>query len=181
MLLLDNKITALETLKPLTTRSFTKSSLTVSTWEHSMSLSHSFLQIKAENQNFPQTQFTIVVLSLCWQMPKLTVWHFWTAFFNEHFTLQPSIEKRRTQSCTPNNLLTPKRFLPFHPSARKVQPSYQLQLSITASRVAPTWRSERRVSLLPENFTREEAIILSLSLFKKQRTAFPRQMLVRIV
>ena len=39
---LDLKITALEALKPLTTRSFTKSSLTVSTWEHSMSLSRSF-------------------------------------------------------------------------------------------------------------------------------------------
>ena len=47
------KIITLEALKPLTTRSFTKSCLTVSTWEHSMSLSYSFLQMKAENQNFP--------------------------------------------------------------------------------------------------------------------------------
>ena len=54
MPILDIKITALEVLKPLTTRSFTKSNLTVSTWEYSMILSRSFLQIIAENQNFPQ-------------------------------------------------------------------------------------------------------------------------------
>ena len=36
------------------TRSFTKSSLNISTWEHSMSLNRSFLQMIAENQNFPQ-------------------------------------------------------------------------------------------------------------------------------
>ena len=54
MPVLDIKITALEALKPFTIRSFTKSRLTVSTWEHSMSLSRSFLQMKAENQNFPQ-------------------------------------------------------------------------------------------------------------------------------
>ena len=34
--------------------SFTKSSLTVSTWENSIRLGRSFLQIKEENQNFPQ-------------------------------------------------------------------------------------------------------------------------------
>ena len=63
-----------------------------------MSLSHSFHQMKAENQNFPQItriwlenwhlrsrinlwckhRLTNVVLSLCWQMSKLTVWHFWS-------------------------------------------------------------------------------------------------------
>ena len=48
------RITAFEVLKLLTKRSFTKSSLTVSTWEHSKSLNRSFLQMKAENQNFPQ-------------------------------------------------------------------------------------------------------------------------------
>ena len=54
MPVLDIKITALEALKPLTTHYFTKSSLTASTWKHSMSLDRSFLQMKAENQNFPQ-------------------------------------------------------------------------------------------------------------------------------
>ena len=54
MPVLDIKTTALEPLKPLTSRSFIKSSLTVSTWEHSISLSRSFLQMEAENQNFPQ-------------------------------------------------------------------------------------------------------------------------------
>ena len=51
---LDIKITTLEALKLLTKRSFTKSSITIGTWEHLMSLSYSFLQMKAENQNFPQ-------------------------------------------------------------------------------------------------------------------------------
>ena len=112
MSVLDIKIIALEALKPLTTRSFTKSSLSTSTWEHSMSLSRSFLQVKAKNQNFPQMtgirlenwhlrsrinlwckyKFTNVVLSLCWQMSKLTVWHFWSVYFDQHLPLQPSIE-----------------------------------------------------------------------------------------
>ena len=118
----DIKITGLEALKPLTTRSFTKSSLTVITYEHSTSLSRSFLQIKAENPNFPQTtwiwleswhlqtkidlmckhKFTNVVLSLCWQMYRLTVWHFWSAYFDQHLPLKLSIEKRRKQNCRPN-------------------------------------------------------------------------------
>ena len=51
---LDIKITALEVLKPVSICSVTKSSVTLSTWEHLMSLSRSFLQMKAENQNFPQ-------------------------------------------------------------------------------------------------------------------------------
>ena len=109
-------------LKPLTTRFFTKSSLTVSTSEYSMSLSRSFLQMKAENQNFQQItriclenghlwsrinlcckhKFTNVVLSLCWQISRLILWHFWSAYFAQHLPLQPSIEKRRKQSCTPN-------------------------------------------------------------------------------
>ena len=70
-------------------------------WEYSMSLSRSFLQMKAENQNCPQMtriwlekwhiwsriklwckhKFTNAVLSLCWQMSKLTVWCFWSAYF----------------------------------------------------------------------------------------------------
>ena len=56
MPVLDIKITAREALKPLTTLSFIKSSLTLSTWEHSMSLSRSFLQMIAENQNFLQPE-----------------------------------------------------------------------------------------------------------------------------
>ena len=88
-----------------------------STWEHLMSLSRSFLQIKAENQNDPQMtrillknwhlrsrinlrckhKFTNVVLSLYWQMSKLTVRYFWFAYFDQHLPLQPSIEKRRKQ------------------------------------------------------------------------------------
>ena len=110
-----HQITALEALKLLTTRFFTKRSLTVSTWEHSMSLSRSFLQMKAKKQNFPQMtriwlknwhlrsrinlwckyKFTNVVLSLCWKMSKLTVCVFWSAYFDQHLPLQPSIEKRR--------------------------------------------------------------------------------------
>ena len=89
------------------------------TWEHLMSLSRSFLQMKAQNQNFPKRtriwlgnwhlrsrinlwcehKFTNVVLSLCWhcwQMSMLTVWHFWSAYFDQHLPLQKS-------SCTPNN------------------------------------------------------------------------------
>ena len=120
------KITALETLKPLTALSSTKSSLTVSTWEHSMSLSRSFLQMKAENRSFRQImkiwlenwhlrsrinlwykhKFINVALSLCWQMSKLTVWHFWFVYFDQHLPLQPYIEKRRKQSCTPNKEIT---------------------------------------------------------------------------
>ena len=45
----DVKITVLEALKLLTTRSFTNSDLTVSIWEHSMSLSRRFLHIEAKN------------------------------------------------------------------------------------------------------------------------------------
>ena len=124
MSVLGIKISALEALNPLKTRSFSKSRLTVSTWEHSMSPSCNFLQMKAENQNFPQMtiiqlenwylrsrinlwckhKFTNMVLSLCWQMSKLIVWHFWSAYFNQHLPLQPPIEKRRKQSCTPNNI-----------------------------------------------------------------------------
>ena len=47
-------------------------------------------------------KFTNMVLSLCWQISKLTVWHFWSAYFDQHLPLQPSIDKRRKQSCTPN-------------------------------------------------------------------------------
>ena len=109
---LDIKITALEALKPLTTRFFTKISLTVRIWEHSISLSRSFLRIEAEHQNFPQMskiwlenwlllarinlwcthKFTNVVLSSYWQMSKLTMWHFWSANFDQHLPLQPSIK-----------------------------------------------------------------------------------------
>ena len=67
MPVLNIKITALEALKPLTIRSFTKSSLTVSTWEHSMSPSCSFLHMKAENQNFPH-------MTRIW----LENWHLWS-------------------------------------------------------------------------------------------------------
>ena len=63
---LDIRIIALEALKQLTTRSLTKSTLTVSTWEHSMSLSRRFLQMK-ENQNFPQ-------ITRIW----LKNWHLWS-------------------------------------------------------------------------------------------------------
>ena len=56
MPVLDIKIIALIALRPLITRSFTKSSLTVSTSEHSIGLSRSFLQMKAENQNFRQME-----------------------------------------------------------------------------------------------------------------------------
>ena len=51
-------------------------------------------------------KFTNVVLSLCWEMSKLTVWHFWSAYFDQHLPLQPSIEKRRKQSCTLNTFHT---------------------------------------------------------------------------
>ena len=67
------------------------------TWEHSISLSRSFLQMKSENQNdvkmtwiwleswhlrsrinlWCKHKFTNVVLSLCCQTSKLTVWHFY--------------------------------------------------------------------------------------------------------
>ena len=99
--------------------SSTESSLTVSTWEHSISLSRGLFQMKAENQNFSKISriwlenwhrrlrinlwckhnFTNMVLSLCWQISKLTVCPFWSANFNQHLPLQPSIEKRRKQSC----------------------------------------------------------------------------------
>ena len=125
MPLLDIKITALEALKPFTTRSFTESSLIVSTCEHSMSLSHSFLQMKAENQKFLKMKriwlenwhlrsrinlwckhkFTNVVLSLCWQMSKLTVWHFRFIYIDQNLRLEPSTEKRSKQSCTPHKCL----------------------------------------------------------------------------
>ena len=101
MPVLDIKVAALKALKPLTTRSFTKSSLTVSTWEHSMSLSRSFLQMKVENQNIPRMtrvwlenwhfqsgknllckqKFTNMVLSLCWQMSKFTFVRFLICLF----------------------------------------------------------------------------------------------------
>ena len=97
-------------------------SLPINTWEHLMSLSRSFLQMKAENQNFPQLtriwlenwhlrsrinlwckyKFTNMVLSLCWQMSKFTVWHFCFAYFDQHLPLHPSIKERRKRSCTPN-------------------------------------------------------------------------------
>ena len=118
MLVLDINITALDALKPLTTCFFTKSSLTVSTLEHSMSLRRSFLQMKAENQNFPQItriwlknrqlqsrihlwwkhKFTNVVLSLCWQMPKLTVWYFWSASTYRCSHLSKTAEAKRAPS-----------------------------------------------------------------------------------
>ena len=66
---LDIKITAFETLKPLMRRSFTKSSLAVSTWENSMSHSRSFLLMKAENQNFPQ--MTRICLENWHRRPKI--------------------------------------------------------------------------------------------------------------
>ena len=93
---LDIKITALEAWNSLTTRFFTKSGLTVSTWQHLMSLSHSFFQIKAEsveNKFMMQTQIPNVVLSVCWQLSKFTLWDFWSAYFDQHLPLQPSIEK----------------------------------------------------------------------------------------
>ena len=52
--LLYIRITALEALKALTTHPFTKNSLTISTWEHSVSFSRSFLQMKPENRKFLQ-------------------------------------------------------------------------------------------------------------------------------
>ena len=109
MLVLDIVITAFEALKPFTKCSFTKSS---------------FPQLKEENQNYPQMtriwlgywyfrwrinlwckyKFTKVVVSSCWQISKLPVWHFWSAYFDQHLPLQPSIEKWQKQSCTPNIL-----------------------------------------------------------------------------
>ena len=47
-------------------------------------------------------KFTNMVLLLCLQMSKLTVWYFWSACFEQHLRLQPSIEKRRKQNCTLN-------------------------------------------------------------------------------
>lgn len=45
----DVKINVLEALKPLMIHSFINSSVAISIWEHSMSLSRRFLHIKAEN------------------------------------------------------------------------------------------------------------------------------------
>ena len=92
-----------------------------------MSFSRSFLQIKAENQNFPQItriwlenwrlwsrinlwckfKFTNVVLPLCWQMSKLTVWHFWFAYFHQHLLYYCShiSKKWQKQYCTPNSYI----------------------------------------------------------------------------
>ena len=91
---------------------------------HSMSLRHSFLQVKVENQNFPKKtriwlenwdlrsrinlsykhKSTSMVLSLSWQMSKLIAWYFLSAYFDQHLPLHPSFVKRRQQSCTPNIL-----------------------------------------------------------------------------
>ena len=101
----------------------THDTFTVSIWEHSMSQSRSFFRMKSENQNFVymtwiwlekiiiiiginlwcKNKFTNVVLSLYWQLSKLTVWHFWSAYFDQHLPLQLSIVKWRKQICTPNN------------------------------------------------------------------------------
>ena len=92
-------------------------------WNGLLSTSQWF-QMKAENQNLPQMtriwlenwhlqsrinlwckhKLTNVVLSLCWQMSKLSVWHFLSAYFGQYLPLQPSIEKWRKQSCTFNNV-----------------------------------------------------------------------------
>ena len=72
-----------------------------------MSLRSNFLEKKSENQNFPQMtriglenwhlgskinvwckhKFTNVVLSLCWQMSKLTLWNFWSPYFDQHLPM----------------------------------------------------------------------------------------------
>ena len=43
---------------------------------------------------------TNVSMGLCWQM--FIIWRLWFIYFDHHLSLEPSIGKRRKQSCTPN-------------------------------------------------------------------------------